>query len=215
MPSLRQYTSAVAVAQLTGLSVGDITDNLLNKAEIMIDAYCADFYEGPLSKFYKNVVEYFPANTSWTTTSVTLLPNNGASDNYYNFTVIELLDGSNKGLIIPVTSSNGNVLSFTAVPGLSGLIACRVYQLGKFPMLKDVQTYKSIPSQLAQAVAFQCEFLLKNAKKINSGKSKKSEYIGENYSYTDNDLSSDTIGNRIAPMARDLLDGMGLTTQTI
>jgi hypothetical protein len=215
MPSLRQYTSSSAVAQITGISSTNVTDAILNRAELMIDMYVADFYQGPLSKFFKASLEFLPSQTSWTTTTVTLSPNGGYSNNYFAYTVIELLDGSNKGLIIPVISSNNNVLTFEAVPGLSGLIACRVYQLGKFPMVKDVQTYKSIPSQIAHAVAYQCEFLHKQGTKTNSGKTKKQESIGENYSYTDGDLASDVIGNRIAPLARDILDGLGLHTQTI
>lgn len=215
MPTLRQYTSSSAVAQITGMDISKITDALLNRAELMIDMYVADFYQGPLSKFFKPVMEFQPAQTSWTTTSVTLSPNSGYSDNYFTYTVLELLNGNDKGLIIPVISSNNNVLTFESVPGLSGLIACRVYQLGKFPMVKDVQTYKTIPSQISQAVAYQCEFLYKQGSKTNAGVGVISESIGENYSYTAGDLSTDTIGNRIAPLARDILDGMGLHTQTI
>lgn len=213
MASLRQYTNETVIAQIADILSTDISDKLINRAESMIDSYCGDFYEGSFVRAFNQSTSIEAANTTFTDTTLTVSPNPGNSDNYYTYTVIELMEGNKKGLIIPVLSSNNNQLSFATVAGLSGQIACRIYQLGKFPMYKDTYPRKSIPREIIEAVAYQVDFLFKNAKKINQN-SKKSESIGENYSYTNEDLSADTLAKRIAPMARDILDNAGYSAQT-
>jgi len=213
MPSLRQYTNKTVIAQIADILEADISDKLLNRAESMIDSYIADFYEGSFRKALGQTISLEATCTYFTDTTLTITPNPGNSDNYYTYTVIELMDGDKKGLLIPVSSSNNNELAFDSVAGLTGQIACRVYQLGKFPMDKDTYPRKSIPREIIEAVAYQVEFLFKKGKKINQN-SKKSESIGENYSYDNEDISADTLAQRIAPMARDILDNAGYTIQT-
>jgi hypothetical protein len=106
------------------------------------------------------------------------------------------------------------VLTFESITGLAGGIACKIYQLGKFPMRADSYPMKSIPREIIEAVGYQVEFLFKQGKKINQ-RSKKTRAIGENYSDTYEDIANDTIANRIAPLARDILEKAGYTTQTI
>lgn len=214
MPSLRQYTNKSVIAQIADIDEANISDSLLNRAEMMIDSYIADFYEGSFSKIFKGEVWLETSNATFTDTTLTITPNSGNSDNYWTYTVIELLSGSQKGLIIPVISSTGNVLTFDSVTGLTGQVACRIYQLGKFPMYKDCSTYKSIPREVIEAVAYQVEFMLNEGKKLNKP-SKKSESIGENYSYTNEDSAMDTIENRMSPIAKDILRNAGYTAQTI
>lgn len=211
MASLRQYVTNTQITQITDLVTGDITDKLINRAESMIDSYIADFYEGGLAKFNNSIFVFTSTQGTFTSTTLTLTTTS-YSTNYFQYNVIEILEGSNKGLIIPVESSAGGVLTFTSVAGLTGQIACKTYQLGKFPMAKDCSTYKAIPRIVIEAVAYQVEFLVKNGKKTNK-QTKKSESIGDNYSYTLGD--TDTISNRISPIAMDLLDGAGYTLQTI
>lgn len=213
MPSLRQYATKEVIAQIADIDVANITDKLINRAEAMIDGYVADFYQGGLSKFSKNILEFQSSDTSFDATSLTL-SGNGYSTNYFQYQVIELLEGSNKGLIIPVTQSLGGILEFESISGLTGQIACKIYQLGKFPMIKDCQTFKAIPREIVEAVAYQVEFLFNNKKKTNK-RTKKSESIGENYSYTNEDGAKDDYANRISPVAKDILQSSGYTAQTI
>lgn len=204
MTPLRQYTSPITIAQIADISQGDASDKLINLAESMVDQYIADFYEGSFSKSNSQVQFLASDTTNFTANNLTIMPNPGHSSNYFAYTVIELLEGAMKGLLIPVLSSTNNVLTFETVEGLTGAIGCQIYQLGKFPMVRDCNTFKSIPREVVEAVAHQVEYLFKNSKKINS-KTKKSESIGENYSYTLEDGAADSIANRMSPLAKDLL----------
>jgi len=203
MTPLRQYTSPIVISQICELAEGDISDKLINQAESMVDQYIADFYEGSFSKCNSQIKFLESASTSFGANTLTITPNPNHSANYFTYTVIELLEGSMKGLLIPVLSSTSNVLTFQTVTGLTGAIACQVYQLGKFPMYNS-NTFKSIPREVIEAVAYQAEYLYKNSKKMNA-KTKKSESIGENYSYTLEDGVVDNIANRMSPLAKDLL----------
>jgi len=214
MPSLRQYTTAAAISQIVAIDPADASNQIIDLAESMIDAYVSDFYEGNFSKSYKGSLRLEPSQVNFTATTLTI--NSGGSNtvDYFSYTVIELLSGANKGLLIPVISSVNNVLTFESVTGLTGQIACRIYQLGKFPMSSYFITYKSIPREVVEAVAYQVQFLLEQGQRIYQT-AKKSESIGENYSYTNEDSSGDTLLRRIAPLARDILEAAGYTAQTI
>jgi hypothetical protein len=110
MPSLRQYATAAAISQITGLKATDITDELINQAESMIDDECAEFYQDSFAKGMNRTLRFEASQATFSTNSMVLTPG-GYSDNYFEYTVIEIMSGPQKGLLIPVVGSTGNILS--------------------------------------------------------------------------------------------------------
>jgi len=214
MENLRQYSNATQINEILGKSL-TITDAEINSASQLIDDYTALFLPTSLLGKAVAVSKTFATGATFADGSVTL-PSGSWSKNHFKFQVIEILeDGEHYGKRFPILSSDGDTLTIKSGLGITGELACRTYQLGKYPMRRDLDRgFKTIPMEIAQAVAYQVEFDKANLKK--RGKTtKKSESIGTSYSYTNADGSDDTIENRIAPKARDIIDALGFNIQTI
>ena len=200
--SIRQYANKIQIKNfLPSVKDSDLTDATINQAEAMIDQIIAEFGVGNyLSKaFTSEIVE-----TVAFTNDTAQIPG-GYSNGYFTFCNLEILTGNKKGLIIPITGSINNILSFDTIDGLVGNFDTKISQIGKFPMVRDqINNYKVMPNYVTEALAYQVDFLIKNKSKANS-KLKKSESIGSSYSYTLGDKSDNDYSNRIAPLALEIL----------
>lgn len=212
MPTLRNYATASQISALTGIDVNLLTDNLISRAEFAIDRYCADFYKGAFKRGFTGQVTTTAVAT--TTTTLTLPLNQTNIADYYKYCVIRL----SNGVELPVMSSANNIITIPLTSGLTGSYGALIYQLGKFPRISD---NKFIIADLVQAIAFQLDFMINNSRNRNGISStlnnvtKQSESIGENYSYTKVTAGGgqDTMASRISPLARDIIEALGMNYQ--
>jgi hypothetical protein len=221
MPTPRQYATAQYINSITDIDVSLLTDRLIHKAETDIDNYIADFYQGINVKLLQDN----PVFAATIAGNVITLVGSSQSLNYYQFTQARLSTGQ----ILPVLSSTNNLLTIPATADLPSNCVVQISQLGKFPRIIDqFLGNKFIIQDIQSAVAYQVAFLIENSKavsgvktgintKLNS-KAKQSESIGENYSYDGGSIvaggAGDTLAERISPLARDLIDGLGLSYQS-
>lgn len=203
----RQYLSEPQLkAILPSYKIKPGTESKVSEAEAMIDSYISNFYQGAFRKV--NIESYVIKSSdvsAVTNTSITLSGKFSRASNFYQYLVVEFLNGALKGLITPVVSSSGSILTIRNTPEIE-TADLKIYQLGKAPFYYDWGLYaiKTIPNEISRATAYQLEFLDTNKKKVKS-KGKKSESIGTSYSYTAGGASENSIQNRIAPQAIDLL----------
>jgi hypothetical protein len=209
MATLRQYASVIEVQDIAGIT--GVTDKMIEAAEADIDKVVADFYNPPFCKSTTIKKDVTADQIIFSGNTLTLI-GQSFSTNYLQYCIVEIMEGVTKGRKYPIISSNNNTITLDEDPGLTTSVGVRIYQLGKFPMYKDMQTFKSIPSEIVEAVSWQVAYN-KGNKKINKG-AKKSESIGTNYSYTNVDAKDDTIANRTAPKSMDILSALGFTIQS-
>jgi hypothetical protein len=181
--SLRKYLTTSEFAEITG-EAGSVTDALLNQCESLIDQACADF----LGSYLEKSMNYEILEEASTVTTTTATLSNTYPTNYLQYCVVHVLNGAKAGSISSITASSSNSITFDTITSLTGTVAIKIYQLGKFPMLKDRTLgsntyYKVIPREIKEAVAWQCSYLLKNPKVLDK-QQMQSENIGGSYSYT-------------------------------
>jgi len=212
--TIRQYTTTEEVAVRTGKQISQDT---INQAEREIDDAIACFYGSVFAKSFQNKYVYSAVLTTTTATISNLNYNTG----YLQFTVIEILDGANKGKIIPISTNSGNVLTFlNTQTGLSGTVAVALYQAGKFPMYRDMQSlnsnyYKTIPDWLKEAVALQSQFIFENKQNdipyIQAGESVDETNYTTNFLSSNGKIARKSIKDWLHPRALAILDGQNLT----
>jgi hypothetical protein len=107
--SIRQYANALFINQATNGRVesADATDAIINQAEELVDAYIYNEFGTSLGPY--RIQEIFD-QCNFTNTTCTL-PSAGYSKDEFSYCVIEILSGSLAGALIPVKSSNDNILS--------------------------------------------------------------------------------------------------------
>lgn len=212
MSSLRQYITEQQYQEITG-EAGSITEAQINQAESWIDRYVAVFYTGLLQKAVNE--EYVYDNVTCTTTTCTLPVT--FNQGYFKYCILEALDGTNSGKLVNISSNSGNALNFDSVSGFSDTTAIRIYQLGKFPMLRDQHAlnskyYKTIPQEVREATAWQIKYIIDNPNLFTTG-NLKSETISDSYSYTKGDNGDNlNMSQYIAPRALSLLKDYSLQT---
>lgn len=145
----------------------------------------------------------------------------GQNTNVYARCVIEIITGSAAGEIRLISASSGSEQSITysgdAISGLAVDDIFKIYQLAKFPRVKDAFTrestyYKTIPRAVKDAVIAQTEFIIEMGDDYFTGNEADagSESIG-NYSYSNasggSGQQSATV-KMVAPKARTLLRGI-------
>jgi hypothetical protein len=201
--TVRQYIDSTAIESITGVAVVD--EKLINAAESSLDCLANDL----MDQMYTNNLPSFLGDLEFSQTEAVFgenkltLPAQGYITNYFQFTVVELLQDSGtfkKGTKFPVRSSFGNILSFeTTSKVVTGInTPVKIYQVGVFPRRVDQGNYgKTIPHQVIEAVAWQvahlqsqgCDVASSVANADQKGKVK-SETIGTTYSYTLADATS-------------------------
>lgn len=183
MATLRGYLTQDEYESITGINT-TLIDSQISEAESIIDNACADFLGSLLQKSIVET-EVFE-NITTTTTTATLKHNH--NKNYWKFATVQILNGNKEGYQSRVLSSDGNTITFNEITSLSGATAIKLYQLGKFPMLKDTEhinstIYKFIPEEIKVATAWQILYLIENPSLLHSPVLQ-SESIGTSYSYS-------------------------------
>jgi hypothetical protein len=210
--TVRQYLDSDSIKNITGVVLTD--DRIIDVAEADIDSYVDSImnhmYAGNIKSF-GTVIEAEQAEFNGQQLT---LPNQVFERNYFQFTVVELLEksgGYKRGQRFPVVSSDNNVLTLSeSVDSFTAPV--KIQQIGLFPRRIDEGQYgKSIPYQLIEAVAWQAahyQNLGSNAQEavgVNTEKtSLKSESIGTSYSYTKLDRTN--IADVICVKSKTLID---------
>lgn len=207
MATIRNYATPAQLSAINGLNLSVLTEALIGHAEQLIDSYCSTFGVG---NFQPSLNTYtFETNEATYAGSILTLLNGNYSTDFFKFGVITVLEGANAGAELPVLSSTSNILTFDNTL-VTGSYACKISQIGKFPMLKDVtrltnKTYKIIPSEVVEALAWQCKYVSEN-QEMFSTPTVQSENIGSSYSYNlGSGASQSSIQSYIDPTAKQLL----------
>ena len=194
--SVRQYVTQAFVESVTG--VAGIDAKIIESAEVDIDMYYSskkDVYNTNYFQWLVEPVEFPSSQLVFTESTITII-NQSYSTNFWQYTVVEILEEASRGTRLAVTSSNNNVLNFEARAELAEYIgAVKIYQVGCFPRQIDYGSSgcKSIPYAVLEAVAWQATHLSQlgaDAVTATTGNAKgklKSESIGSTYSYTRSD----------------------------
>lgn len=216
MTTLRQYiTPAEIQTHVAFCNMGLVDDRLISQAETIIDNYIANFYEPPLCKALSNSINIKDA--VFTNNSVTI--NTYAYNIAYTNIIITILSGNKTGLTLPITSQSNNVLNFDTVTGLFGTYEIKIWQYGKMPFHNQNYILPEIKEALAYQIAYMIDNMDENGR-VNFDKNvKQSENIGENYSYSlasskNGGAIATTTADRLAPLAKDILDNLGLGYQS-
>jgi hypothetical protein len=216
MATLRQYLKSSEIQSYVAFcNMALVDDRLISQAETIIDNYIANFYEPPFCRALPNLIEIKSGVFTNNSVTINTYPYNIA----YTNIIITILSGDKVGTNIPITNTVNNVLNFGTVTGLAGTYDFKISQLGKMPFYN--QNY--ILPEIKEALAYQIAFLVskiddETGQVIFDSNLKQSENIGENYSYS---LAGDKNGgaipttnvDRLAPIAKDILDNMGISYQ--
>ncbi|HET6924996.1 MAG TPA: hypothetical protein VFH39_04160 [Candidatus Saccharimonadales bacterium] len=243
MSSRRQYIDqAYLTSYLSGQSLNSdysSVDDLISAAEEFIDAYV-----GPQDKWFKassnsNGVYTAPDEpielpwvhevrgrvaTANSSTSFTLqqYQQNVFQMDFFNLCSIEIIGGTGLGQTNHITGSTYQGLITVEkawTTPLDTTSVYRIYQLGKFPRLRDVyfdsinqpvRYYKTIPDGVRRAVAAQCVYMNTKGRDFftSDAAMMTSEHLGS-YSYTRR-LPKDASTRElfIAPEAKEALSGI-------
>lgn len=214
--SRRQYLSQTELAEFADITITDTSeaDDQISQAEELIDAYV-----GFQRKAVRYVVEGRVASGS--SNGLVLEANrhqNVYQKNYFTYCEVEIIGGTGSGQrrIITASTYEGAITvdsNWSTVPDSTSYY--KIYQLGKFPRLKDQyfdgdaspQIYvKSIPEAIKRATAAQVEYIIQMG--TDFFKSDKSTYTGEHigeYGYYRSAGANQQI--LIAPKAKQYLRG--------
>lgn len=216
--SLRNYITSDDLADV--IDMADVSDpdldEMISAAEEFIDDYV-----GAQDKFYSNEV----TGQISAIVGKTIYDTNGTSpliqlaQDYFLGCVIEIIGGTGIGQIQRITTSSRDDKSITVAeewdttPDSTSVY--RLYQIGKFPRHKDVNTnadgtryYKSIPQAVKQATIAQVRYMVEmgNDFFVGDDSEMQSESLG-NYSYRRG--GSGGTGNKlVGPRVKTLLKGI-------
>lgn len=213
--SRRGYLSQDELKQFANITITDPTeaDDVISQAEEILDAYV-----GYHQKFIP--IDIMGKASAGGSTSLTLetAHQNVYDQDYFKWCTVEIVSGTGEGQRRKITgSTKAGVLTvdsaFDTVPTSSSYY--KIYQLGKFPRIQDVEFYstsspnlyiKSIPENVKRAVAAQLEFIIEMGDSYFAGdeSDKTSESIGD-YSYSKTSTSG--FAKLISPKAKLLLQG--------
>lgn len=215
--SRRGYLSQAELEQLANITVTNSAeaDDKISQAEEMIDAYV-----GAQEKYMCEKI--FGLTASATASSLTLESSqqNNYDNDYFKLCEIEIVGGTGVGQRRKITASTKTgVLSvdstWDTTPSTDSFY--KIYQLGKFPRVCDVESYthlsittyyKTIPEAVKRAVAAQVEYFIEMGDAFFAGDKSEmeSESIGD-YSYTKGQGVA-SISKLISPKAKIILKGI-------
>lgn len=213
MASRRGYVTTTEVDELIGS--GSSTDLQISEAEELVDAYVG-FHE----KYIREFIEGMASSGGASQITLEDIHQNNYDTDYMKGCEIEILGGTGAGqrkIITGQTKAGVLTVSSAWATAPDSTSFYRIYQLGKFPRIKDVSSYsrtgtttvyKQIPENIKRATAAQVEYMV--AMGDNFFKTNKSQLLSErigDYSYTSGDGTSKTVEQMIAPKAKDLLRG--------
>lgn len=189
-------------------TISSVDTNVLIAAEEDIDNVLPFNFEGAYSKAYFGETIYGECIISNTTA---VLSNFSAMDGYLSRTTLEILSGDNLGARLAIKSQVGTTLTFWEPSGITGTVACKIWQFAKCPFTKDIYNYDSTIAKLVDerikvAVALQYVYRIVNANGLDVKFPVKSESLnGENYSFNYDTTSQMSILERISPQALDVI----------
>jgi len=158
--------------------------SIYNLAEFLVDNYVGvksyAQIDGKSSQFD---LVFVAAEFSLTTTTLTIT-GKSYPKNTFKYCVIEVLEGADEGLVIPVTSSDDNVLTLATDTPLT-FTAFKIHQLGNFPRVMDViLDFKTVPKEIRQAATMLFDYLMENESVITGLNLKSENQSTSSYSYT-------------------------------
>jgi hypothetical protein len=222
MASRRRYLSQAELAQFADITITDATeaDDQISMAEELIDSYIGFQEKSFPYDLQERLFAGLAAGAGATSLTVQSNQANIYDVDYFKFCEVEILGGTGNGQRRTVTGSTKagvlTVATWDTTPSTDSFY--RIYQLGKFPRLRDMffdnintpyTYYKAIPEAVKRATAAQVEFIVyMGADFFRTDKSElQSESIGD-YSYSRNRSGGAGVANLIAPKAKMLLRGI-------
>ena len=211
--SRRAYLSIAELQQFADITVTDNDEaaDKISQAEEIIDVYV-----GPQEKAIKFDISGRAVSATSDTLTLQTDHQNVYEIDYLLLCEIEILGGTGGGQRRKITGqTKAGVITvgsdWTTTPDSTSFY--KIYQLGKFPRLKDVhyhglsipyQYYKSIPEEVKRAVAAQVEYAINMGDKFfSTDKAEKQEEKIADYSYVKSGAGSSS--RLIAPKAKMLL----------
>lgn len=217
----RGYLTIAELQSYANITVTDEAEAYENieMAEEAIDAYVG-FQDKFARSTYLGQVSSVSGTTIFDINDSTHL---FMTDGFFTYMVLEVVGGTGAGQMRRIISSDRDNKSVTVgqafSPQLDTTSVFKIYQLAKFPRVKDVITnregtayHKSIPEAVKRATAAQVEYVIQMGDSFfNTDQTdKQSEHIG-NYSYSKGGGSGggpSTLVLQTAPKARTLLAGI-------
>ena len=214
--SRRGYLSQDELKQFANITVEDSEEanDIISQSEEIIDGFVGFVRKFISEKFHGNA-------TSGTVT--TLIDTSGDSpfaynDDYFKGCEVEILGGTNEGKRRKIASYDKTNQTITVdetfTTPIDDTSVFIIYQLGKFPRVKDVENlssvyYRRIPEVVKRAVAAQVKYYIEKGVEFFHGATDySSEDIGEWRG-----VNRENIDRVIAPLARQLLLGAGLVNR--
>jgi len=217
--SRRGYLSRAELVQFANITINDENeaDDQISQAEEIIDGYV-----GHQNKFLVGSIKGRSSSAGGNTTFYLDTDQlNVFQKNYFKGMEVEILGGTGEGQRRRITASeyaSGKITvsdAWDTNPAIGSFF--KIYQLGKFPRVQDVnyysntdpeQYYKQIPEAVKRAVSAQVEFVIQMTEAFfNTDKSEKESEKISTYAYKK--ASGQAIGNKIiAPKAKNLLRGI-------
>ena len=216
--SKRGYLTITELEEYADITVTDDTEaeDQISQAEEMIDAYVG-FQTPALS----NVIKGMASGGSTTTLELQTKHQNIYEKDYFVLCMVEIVGGTGKGERHMCTASTKagvlTVETFTAT--LDNTSYYKIWQLGKFPRLREDAIYdsqiatntwfKSIPEEVKRATATQVEYRIQmgddffSTSKVNLKREKIDDYSYERFGE-----DSSRLEDLIAPKAKMLLRGI-------
>lgn len=215
--SRRGYLSQGELEQLANITITDTTeaDDRISQAEEMIDAYV-----GAQDKYMIESTKGLASAGGSTSLTLETSHQNVFDIDYFKLCEVEILGGTGAGQRRKITgSTKTGVLTVGSawITTPDNTSVYKIYQLGKFPRVEDVETYtsgvnttfyKTIPEAIKRAVAAQIEYVIEMGDAFFAGD--KSTMQGENigdYGYT-RGKGAAGIDSLISPKAKTLLKGI-------
>lgn len=213
MSTLRNYIALTNVQVVEATA----TEAQLDLAEQLIDQYVGWQSKHVRSDFDGEITAIDSLVISDTSSTSKL--DSAGYDNYWNYCVVEFMSGSAAGEIKRITASDYSAKTITIDSATTGSLAVgdvfRVYQLAKFPRVKDTFNrdtvfYKAIPKAVQEAVIAQVSFIIEMGDSYFTGEDSEMDsesIMSYNYSRGANSGQS-AIVKMLAPKARILLRGI-------
>ena len=162
----------------------DTNFSIYNLAEFLVDNYVGvKSYAQINGRANQANLIFESADFTISATTVTLTDKT-YSKNAFKFCVIQVLEGVDEGLLVPVLSSDDNILTI-ATNNLLNFTTFKIYQIGNFPRTMDITgDYRTIPNEIKQATQLLFNYLVENESVVTGLNLKSESQSTSSYSYT-------------------------------